>query len=87
MIEAGDDYAFSSDTQIFVAVFAKCQKESIVRIVIILLVLMMFACYWGLNTTAGRSAFDEMAGMIPLAAVPLGLCFAGAALFVWWKNR
>jgi hypothetical protein len=57
----------------------------------ILLALAALSCevfaYWGLNTTAGRSAFDEMAGMIPLAAAPVGMCFAGAALLTWWKNQ
>ena len=61
------------------------------RIMIILLVFAAIACeafsYWGLNTIAGRSIFDEMAGMIPLVAAPFGLCFAGAALLAWWKNR
>lgn len=56
-----------------------------------LLALAALACevfaYWGLNTVAGRSAFDEMAGMIPLAAAPVGLCLAGAALLTWWRRR
>jgi len=43
--------------------------------------------YWGLNTVPGRAAFDEMAGIIPLAAAPLGLCLALAALFFWWRDR
>ena len=28
--------------------------------------------YWGLETVAGRRAFDEMAGMIPFGAQVLG---------------
>ena len=37
--------------------------------------------YWGLETVAGRQAFDEMAGMIPLGAQVLGaLLFILAAL-------
>ena len=43
--------------------------------------------YWGLNTVAGRAAYDEMAGMIPLAAAPVGLCFAAVAVLLWWRRR
>lgn len=57
----------------------------------IFLLAIAVACeafaYWGLNTVAGRAAFDEMAGIIPLAAAPLGLCFALAALLLWWRRR
>jgi lipopolysaccharide export LptBFGC system permease protein LptF len=42
--------------------------------------------YWGMKTVAGRAAFDEMAGIIPLAAAPLGLCLAIAALILWWRR-
>lgn len=42
---------------------------------------------WGTYTPAGRREFDEMAGMIPMAALYLGglLIAAGAAL--WLKRR
>jgi hypothetical protein len=43
--------------------------------------------YWGLNTVAGRHMFDEMAGMIPLAAACLGLLLVGMALLLWWRNH
>ena len=43
---------------------------------------------WGTRTAAGRRAFDEMAGMVPLAALALGavLLLVGAALW-WWRRR
>ena len=47
--------------------------------------------YWGLETVAGRQAFDEMAGMIPFGAQVLGaLLFILAALIAvvhWWRGR
>jgi len=56
-----------------------------------LLMIAAIACevfsYWGLNTVSGRSVFDEMAGMIPLTAAPVGFCFAAGAVVVWWRNR
>lgn len=43
--------------------------------------------YWGLNTVSGRAAFDEMAGMIPLAATPVGLLALLCAAVLWWRRR
>ena len=43
--------------------------------------------YWGLRTVAGRREFDEMAGIIPLAFVPLGLLCALIAAVLWWRGR
>ena len=43
--------------------------------------------FWGLTTAAGRHAFDEMAGMIPLAASGLGVLFGLGALVAWWRGR
>ena len=45
-----------------------------------------FAC-WGLTITSGRRTFDEMAGMIPLAASGAGVLFAFVALVAWWRSR
>lgn len=43
--------------------------------------------YWGLHTVAGRAAFDEMAGMIPLVALPLGvLLLVGAAVLAFRRR-
>lgn len=39
---------------------------------------------WGLWTAAGRRCFDEMAGIIPLAALVLAIVAAFAAIAVWW---
>jgi len=44
--------------------------------------LLLAFGWWGLETTAGRHRFDEMAGMVPLAAGALGalLLTAGSIL-------
>jgi hypothetical protein len=55
-------------------------------ILIVAAVICEGFAYWGLKTVAGRAAFDEMAGMIPLVAAPVGLCFAIAALVLWWRR-
>lgn len=41
--------------------------------------------WWGYYTEAGRHQFDEMAGIIPLAALALGalLLLIGLALLFW----
>jgi hypothetical protein len=41
--------------------------------------------YWGLNTVAGRARFDEMAGIIPLAAMAGAglLAVVGAGLLLY----
>lgn len=41
--------------------------------------------WWGYYTESGRHQFDEMAGMLPLAALALGplLLVIGAALLFW----
>jgi hypothetical protein len=38
--------------------------------------------WWGLNTPAGRQRYDEMAGMIPMAAFWMG-CASGLAAIIW----
>lgn len=38
--------------------------------------------YWGLETVAGRQAFDEMAGMIPFGAQVLGVVLLSAAAVI-----
>lgn len=57
----------------------------------ILLAVATMACevfaYWSLNTIAGRHAFDEMAGIIPMAAGALGLPLALGSAYVWWRSR
>lgn len=57
----------------------------------LILGVLAFACevfaYWGLRTEAGRSSFDEMAGILPLAAVPAGFLLALSALVVWWCSK
>ena len=43
--------------------------------------------WWGLQTVPGRRAFDEMAGMVPLAAGAVGALLLLAALAAWWRGR
>lgn len=45
------------------------------------LALLAFG-WWGVQTTAGRRAFDEMAGMIPMGAGALGALLLLAAVVV-----
>ena len=48
-------------------------------------------CYYGLFTTAGSRAFDEMSGMIPFLAGCLAVVLAGLAVMAWavslWLRR
>ncbi len=57
-----------------------------VRVVVIALTLAGLGaitfCYWGLETTAGRKAFDEMDGLIPFFAGVGGLGLWGLALVI-----
>lgn len=61
------------------------------RVVPLVFIGLAMACeafaYWGLTTPSGRRAFDEMAGMIPLAAGGAGVVFALVALVTWWRAR
>lgn len=47
--------------------------------------------YWGLETPAGRRAYDEMAGIIPAAVGMAGALFVLAAAAIggwrWFKTR
>ena len=50
------------------------------------IVLASFS-YWGINTAAGRQAFDEMAGIIPYSAGLLSVILAALASLSWWLGR
>lgn len=44
--------------------------------------------YWGVKTVSGRRQFDEMAGMIPMAAGFLGaVCVLGGILWLILRLR
>ncbi|WP_376092136.1 hypothetical protein ACE7GA_23035 [Roseomonas sp. CCTCC AB2023176] len=43
--------------------------------------------YWGLATSAGRHAFDEMAGMVPVAALLASPLLGLVALGLAWGAR
>lgn len=59
------------------------------RLVSLLFLSLAVVCgafaYWGLHTVAGRRAFDEMAGMVPLAAGALGVLFLIVAAAAAWR--
>ncbi len=58
------------------------------RLVLVVLGVAGLAfCWWGLSTVPGRRAFDEMAGMIPLAAGAAGALLLLAAVAAWWRSR
>ena len=44
--------------------------------------LLLAFGWWGLETTAGRHRFDEMAGMIPLAVGALGALLLTAGVIL-----
>jgi hypothetical protein len=48
-------------------------------------VALMGLGWWGMSSRAGRRIFDEMAGMIPMACLGLGLILliVGTGLGVW----
>ncbi len=58
------------------------------RIAFVILLLLTVGCgafgYWGVHTPAGRRAYDEMAGMIPMAAAWGSLLLAAATVVVGW---
>lgn len=49
-------------------------------------ILIGFA-YWGQYTDAGHRAFDEMDGIYPFVAGPLGTMLAAAAAFAGWLGE
>lgn len=61
------------------------------RFICAFLLIAALACelfaYWGINTPAGRRTFDEMAGIIPYACIPLGGLLALLAALLWWLHR
>ena len=57
----------------------------------IVLLIASLACiafaYWGLETTGGRRAFDEMAGIIPVGVGALGVVLFAIAGIIWvWRK-
>jgi hypothetical protein len=60
------------------------------RNVALVLFVLAVSCeafaYWGLSTVAGRSAFDEMAGMIPLAAAVFGVLLTVGSVVAYWRG-
>jgi hypothetical protein len=50
-------------------------------------VLLVGFGWWGVQTVAGRRAFDEMAGMIPLGAGAFGALLLVAALVLSLVRR
>ena len=52
-----------------------------------LALLLAGLAWWGLSTPSGRQRFDEMDGMIPVAAGVLAALLAIAAAFSWGFSR
>ena len=56
----------------------------------LILLTAAFAClafaYWGMETPSGRRAYDEMAGIIPMAVGLVGAILGVVALAIWvWR--
>ena len=51
---------------------------------VILAVLLAGFAWWGMNSAGGRGAFDEMAGILPIAAVPASFLPILPAILCWW---
>lgn len=60
------------------------------RIASLVLAFLSLACaafaVWGLGTPSGRRVFDEMAGILPLAAGVGAVVFALCAALTWWRH-
>jgi hypothetical protein len=67
------------------------ERTGSTRYVPLLLLVAAIPCWgfahWGLETTAGRAAFDEMAGIIPMVVGILGIVFALCAAVIGWLNQ
>jgi len=50
------------------------------------ILLLVFGA-WGIFSTSGQHAFDEMAGIVPFAAIVLSPVLAIVALIAWWFAR
>lgn len=52
------------------------------------LVAVAIVCFafgvWGVTSESGKRRFDEMAGMVPLAAVGAGFVLLLSAAVIWW---
>jgi len=48
-------------------------------------IAMVFG-WWGANTNAGRHRFDEMAGIIPIAALVIGTIVFAIGLFLFVRR-
>ena len=48
-------------------------------------IAMVFG-WWAANTTAGRQRFDEMAGIIPIAALVIGTIVFAIGLFLFVRR-
>ena len=59
----------------------------LVHIFLLAAVLLLIFAYWGQYTAPGLRAFDEMDGIYPFVAEPLGTLLAAAAVLVGWLGR
>ena len=56
----------------------------LVRVLLLAAALLIGFAYWGQYTDAGHRAFDEMDGIYPFVAGPLGTLLAAAAALTGW---
>jgi len=59
----------------------------LVNIFLLAAALLIGFAYWGQYTDAGHRAFDEMYGIYPFVAGPLGTMLAVAAAFAGWLGK
>lgn len=59
----------------------------LVHIFLLAAALLIGFAYWGQYTDAGHRAFDEMDGIYPFVAGPLGTMLAAAAALAGWLGK
>lgn len=59
----------------------------LVSLLLVFAALLIAFAYWGQYTLAGLRAFDEMDGLYPFAAGPLGTLLTAAAAATGWFGR
>ncbi|WP_447753209.1 hypothetical protein [Sphingopyxis fribergensis] len=59
----------------------------IVAALLVFAALLIGFSFWGQYTLAGHHAFDEMDGLYPFVAGPLGTLLAAIAALIAWRAR
>jgi hypothetical protein len=66
---------------------ARGVTSTLVHIFLLAAALLIVFAYWGQYTALGHRAFDEMDGIYPFLAGPLGTLLAAAAVLAGWLGR